>query len=246
MSNQGSINEAIAESIRRKNQVVKLKKENADLLKQVETLKAEKTSLEADVVTFSEAFESLDPDALDADMDELAQLREFREQVGNDPQYTRLSEEIESLKGKIRDSSHRTAFDTKAKELGFNPDALADVWEMSGYKAASDDVDEAAIETALSDLKARKSWLLKPAGDATATPAETSTGGKSTTAQGTGSATAAEVAPVGAKPFAIPATQPGAGSGRGTPETPGKPLVTVADMINAQWAKSGRSDATTL
>lgn len=238
--------ELIAENIRRKNKMREQKLELDRLNAKLAELEKANQELESTVAEFAEVFESLDPEALEADAQELEELRQWREQLGDDPTFTKLAEENENLRVQIREGSHRTKFEQLAEKAGFNPKALADAWEMSGYKAESDEVDESAIEAALTDLASRKPWMLTNAAETAPVPSTTEKGSVAATPKATAQVPtggmASGAAPAGAKPFAIQNSQPGVGSGRGTPEVPGKPLVTVEDQINSLWAASGRSD----
>jgi len=246
----------LAETVKRKEQNRRLANELADAKKQLADAQAkhaadlgEKNKVIAqyeDSLSGQDALlKELEIESFDDLVDNYIAISSHLNAIGDDPQYQSLTKQIEELQGTIRDGKHRDVFNAKAKSLGFNPDALADVWEMSGYKADSEDIDESAMEAALTDLKGRKSWLLKPAENAPSNGAtETAaSNGKTPTAQGTGSATAAEVAPVGAKTLTLNAANPGAGAGRGTPEQPGKNLVSVEDRVNAAFAATGRTDA---
>lgn len=255
LSNQ---RELLAENVRRKAQAQKLKAELDDARKQLDKIKADHAAELAQrdqmIQEFTEAidsqvavFQELGFESFDDMLNDYAGLAEWHSALGDDPQFKTLAEENESLRSSIRDGKHKDAFNAKAKELGFNPAALSDVWEQSGYKAESDDVDDAAIEAALKPLSESKPWLLKtvetPTPSAAAGTAEPSTG-KTPTAQGTGGPMVAGVAPVGAKTLNLQPTAPGAGVGRGSPEKAGNPPVTVADRVNALFAASGRSDPT--
>jgi hypothetical protein len=68
---------------------------------------------------------------------------------------SKLKTENEELRTKLRTTEHRKAFDKLAKARGVAEDALDDLWQLSGYQAAKDEVDEAAIGTLLDEQKAK-------------------------------------------------------------------------------------------
>jgi chromosome segregation ATPase len=68
---------------------------------------------------------------------------------------SKLKAENQELKGKLRTTEHRKVFDKLAKERGVAEDALDDLWQLSGYQAAKDEVDEAAIGTLLDEQKTK-------------------------------------------------------------------------------------------
>jgi ribosomal protein S20 len=86
---------------------------------------------------------------------------------------SKLKTENEELRTKLRTTEHRKVFDRLAKERGVAEDALDDLWQLSGYQAAKDDVDEAAIGTLLDEQKAkpgRARLFGEVAGTPTSTP----------------------------------------------------------------------------
>lgn len=231
----------IAENVRRKEKNRQLLAENEALKAQVAERDAMIGELETQVQEFADAIDALDPDTMEAEEAELNELRAWREELGNDPHFGKLAEEIESLRGQIRDGKHKQVFDRKAVELGYNPATLEDVWGLSGYKADGDEVDEPALESTLKTLLQSKPWLGKSA----EVSAEPGKGGTPTQAQGATVQTNGKAVPGGTQPLNVQPSQAGAGIGRGSPET-GKPLVTVAERVNAMFAATGRSDPSTI
>jgi FtsZ-binding cell division protein ZapB len=103
-----------------------LKVEHAALQGEVEKLKAEVASAKSEVETAKSKYDD-----------------------------SKLKAENQELKGKLRTTEHRKVFDRLAKERGVAEDALDDLWQLSGYQAAKDEVDEAAIGTLLDEQKTR-------------------------------------------------------------------------------------------
>lgn len=103
-----------------------LKVEHAALQGEVEKLKAEVASAKSEVETAKSKYDG-----------------------------SKLKTENEELRTKLRTTEHRKVFDRLAKERGVAEDALDDLWQLSGYQAAKDDVDEAAIGTLLDEQKAK-------------------------------------------------------------------------------------------
>jgi hypothetical protein len=74
-----------------------------------------------------------------------------------------LAAKVSELEGMIRVGTHRKAFDTAAAAQGVRPEAIDDLWTLSGYKAEGDTPDPAAISSTIETVKAAKSYLFQPA-----------------------------------------------------------------------------------
>lgn len=66
---------------------------------------------------------------------------------------------VAELEGKLRDLDHRKVFDKLATAKGARPEALEDLWQLSGYKAEKDDIDEATIATLIDEQRGKRSYL---------------------------------------------------------------------------------------
>lgn len=131
--------------------------------------------------------------------------------------------------GTIRTRDHLDAFGRIATTLNLNPDAVSDAFDIAtarhGYKAESDAPDEAAIKGVLGEVLKGRAWMLKPKAD----PSD----------KGTDSPTA----PDGQnRPLTLSAKGPGPGAERGQTDTT-KPLTTVAQKVEADFAQTGRTSS---
>jgi chromosome segregation ATPase len=84
-----------------------------------------------------------------------------------------LQVQLDEYKGKLRDRDHRDKFTTLAKAAGVTQDkALDDLWQLSGYKAEADEIDDTKITAAITSTLKDRDWLkAAPAsGDATTPP----------------------------------------------------------------------------
>lgn len=127
---------------------------------------------------------------------------------------------VEELTAQLRGLKHRQVFDRIAGKLGARPEAVEDLWSLSGYRPEADAADEAAIESLLKDQQARRGYLFKPAGDAAAAgPEAAKDGGK---------------APE-------PKSDPGPGASRGgLLKGTGKFAVSRQDIRNAEWMRKNQ------
>jgi FtsZ-binding cell division protein ZapB len=71
-----------------------------------------------------------------------------------------LQGEVDRLKGEIRTRDHKSKFSEVAKELNVRPEALDDLWSLSGYKAEKDDVDVDALKATISEAVGKRPYLL--------------------------------------------------------------------------------------
>jgi chromosome segregation ATPase len=71
-----------------------------------------------------------------------------------------LQAQVDEYKGKLRDRDHRDKFKALAHAAGVTQDkALDDLWQLSGYKAEADEVDDAKITAAITGALAGRDWL---------------------------------------------------------------------------------------
>jgi hypothetical protein len=113
--------------------------------------------------TLAEKLAKLEGDATTA----AAELERLR--TASDP--NGLATRVKDLEGQIRTRAHRDAFDRLAKEAGVKPGAIEDLFQLSGYKAESDDVDEAAIGQVLAAQKTQRGHLFADPAAPPGTPA---------------------------------------------------------------------------
>ena len=82
-----------------------------------------------------------------------------------------LQAKVDELTGQLRDVNHKAAFREVALKGGARPEAVDDLYALSGYRPEADDADPAALEALVADQKAKRSlFFAEPAGAST-TPA---------------------------------------------------------------------------
>lgn len=69
------------------------------------------------------------------------------------------SKRVEELTAQMRDMKHQEAFTRVAASKGVRPDGIPDLWQLSGYKAEADEIDEAALSVLIDDQKAKRPYL---------------------------------------------------------------------------------------
>lgn len=125
-----------------------------------------------------------------------------------------LQLKVDELQGQIRTRTHRDRFNEVASAAGAKPEALADLWSLSGYKADSDTPDEAKITEAIGQAKTGRAYLF---GDATQ--------------QG-------QAPPAGGKKAPLPT---GLGADRGSPEKTGMRLrITKAQTRDYEFMRANQ------
>ena len=72
---------------------------------------------------------------------------------------------IAELEGTIRTRDHKDAFNRLAKDAGVRTDAVDDLWNLSGYKADTDQVDEARINQLIGEARTGRAYLFSTAGE---------------------------------------------------------------------------------
>ena len=72
---------------------------------------------------------------------------------------------IAELRGTIRSGKAKSVFSRLAKEAGAPDEAIEDLYTLSGHKAESDEPDEEALKTLVTELKGKKPYAFtgKPA-----------------------------------------------------------------------------------
>jgi hypothetical protein len=73
-----------------------------------------------------------------------------------------LKAENARLQGEIRTDRHKAAFTKLAKAAGVREKAVDAVYQLSGWKAEKDQVDEAAMQTAIDGLKESADFAFEP------------------------------------------------------------------------------------
>lgn len=135
------------------------------------------------------------------------ELAEFKKTVG-DPEASKAK--VAELEGKLRTVTHKAEFAKLAKAAGAHEDAIDDLYQLSGYTAAKDEIDAKALGSLVEDLKGKKAYAFAP-------PAE----------EGTGRTVDAAATPATPQLKAIP------GGGRGQGHNPGN---TGIKLTRAQLA----------
>ena len=102
-------------------------------------------------------------DGLKTDVDKLqGEVQQLRESTS--------AKKVEELTGELRGLKHRAVFDRLAKEQGVREGAANDLYQLSGWKADGDVVDETAMKQAIEAQKTARAYLFgeaqpNPAGD---------------------------------------------------------------------------------
>ena len=143
--------------------------------------------------------------ALAAQVADLTTQRDsFRAAAEADPEDLRRT--ISELSGKIRETTHRAAFEQAARSLKVSdPARVADLWALAGYKPESDEADPKRLAATIGAALKGRPWLV----DAEPTP--------------TPAASAATPAPGGAgatTPTTPAVPGPGSDRGQSVPATP--------------------------
>lgn len=137
------------------------------LLRQVERLTAEAEQARAALATITR------------DRDALAESRTKIEAELNltKAQPVQLQRELDALKGQIRTRDHRDAFSKAAVEAGVRPDAIGDLFTLSGYKAERDEIEPGAFNTILQSAKTERPFLFGGSSEGAKTPPGQGRGG---------------------------------------------------------------------
>jgi hypothetical protein len=69
------------------------------------------------------------------------------------------AQRVLELEAKIRDRDHKDAFTRIAESKGARTDAISDLWQLSGYKAEKDEIDEAAIGALIDEQRSKRAYL---------------------------------------------------------------------------------------
>lgn len=91
-------------------------------------------------------------DGLQAEVDRLTKENsDLKGKADNSATAKRVLE----LEQQIREGNHRRAFDRLAKAKGVPEDSLDLLWQVSGYKAQADEIDEPALSAVIDEQKAK-------------------------------------------------------------------------------------------
>ena len=82
------------------------------------------------------------------------------------------SARIAELEASIRDRTHFDKFAELAKGAKAKEAALKHLWQVSGYKAEADDIDEKGLQTLVAKLKQDADYAFDPEPNATTTAAQ--------------------------------------------------------------------------
>ena len=99
-------------------------------------------------------------DAIRAQFEEVSRERDlFRQKLEAEP--NDFVQEIDRLKGELRLRDHRDLFKKVAAGAEARPEAIEDLWRLSGYVPQSDDVDENRIKELVEEAKSTKPYLFQ-------------------------------------------------------------------------------------
>jgi hypothetical protein len=104
------------------------------------------------------------------------------------------SARIAELEGTIRDRTHFDKFAELAKGAKAKDAALKHLWQVSGYKAEADDIDERALQTLVAKLKQDADYAFDPEPSSNVTAAQEAARPTSRTKYGLDIGSAAEPA----------------------------------------------------
>lgn len=85
-------------------------------------------------------------------------LRQENETLKQSPDSVR--EELEALKGQLRDSKHKAAFKRVAETNKVKSEAVEDLYKLTGYTAESEDIDEAKIASVIQEAVKDRPYFL--------------------------------------------------------------------------------------
>jgi hypothetical protein len=152
-----------------------------DLTKEIERLKSENRKLAGELSDATEELKSTRAEARDRRHELKAQKEafdaltkerdQFKAQAALDPENLRA--QLADATGKLRERDHRDAFAKVAKaQKVTDPNRIADLYALSGYKPDGDQADEAKLtEVITAALKGRPHFLdPPPAGAGTTAP----------------------------------------------------------------------------
>lgn len=107
----------------------------------------------------------LERDELKKQVDELARERDlYRQKLESDPE--ELRRDVERLRSELRDRDHKDTFQKVATKAGVRPEAIDDLWRLSGYKAETDEPNVEQMTELVESAKSARSYLFQQPADA--------------------------------------------------------------------------------
>lgn len=85
----------------------------------------------------------------------IKQLTTERDEFKAKSDTSAMSKRVKELEGIIRNGKHQETFGRLAKERGLDPDAVGYLYQLSGWKAEADEIDEEAMGTVLDEMKGK-------------------------------------------------------------------------------------------
>jgi hypothetical protein len=94
------------------------------------------------------------------------ELEQLRSQVGNPDEHRKRADELQQ---KLRVVTHKAEFSKIAEAAGVHRDVIDDLFQLSGYQPAADDVDPKTLNDLVGELKkAKPRYFADPAQQGTA------------------------------------------------------------------------------
>lgn len=104
-------------------------------------------------------------DELKKQVDELARERDlYRQKLETDP--GELHKDVERLQTELRNRDHKDAFQKLATQSGVRPEAIDDLWRLSGYEADGDQPNVEQMTELVERAKSARSYLFQQPADA--------------------------------------------------------------------------------
>ena len=149
-------------------------------------------------------------DELRAQLEALAAERDgFRQRLEAEP--SALEQENQRLRSELRIRDHKEVFQRMATRASVRPEAVEDLWRLSGYQPEADRPDEAQLQGLVESAREGRPYLFQPP------PADA---GKSD------------------RPAPAPTRPPGPGLSRGVPDpTSGGLVVRQSQLRDPQWMR---------
>lgn len=101
-----------------------------------------------------------------------AQLEQQVAELGQRTDATAAAARVEELTAELRGLRHRAVFERVAAARKARPEAIEDLWQLSGYRPEADQADEAALGQLLDAQAKQRPYLFADAGQGGQTAAE--------------------------------------------------------------------------
>lgn len=108
----------------------------------------------------------------------LEQILNENEQLKIRADTSASAKEVERLTSELRNRDHRKVFDRLATDLKARPEALDDLWKLSGYTPEADTVDEQALKALISKQTKTRAYLFDGTHTSSTDPAGKPVSGK--------------------------------------------------------------------